>query len=375
MTRLKQLIGLVLLGCCVLQAEAQRTVMSGGFFDNWTLGGVVGASAPVSQGAFWEGMSPLYGVELTKKVVPELGIGLRYTAAHSLTASSNVFDATDCDLLIKINLHNLLVGYKGQPRRFELEAVGGAGWRHLYFPAGEGGDRHQATSRVGLDFNIQLGKESAFTLGVRPAFVWTLSGASAPHLYDWDRCRFELTAGLAFHFLNRNNGRRHFSYVRLHDQSKIDARVAKVEGLSAMVAERDSIICRQQEELLRRQQEADAMRHRADAQVPVEPGMTFVFDKGSDGLPAAQLPQLEAVALYLKAHPSACVELSGSALEDESEQGSEQLAQRRAESVAQLLKRRFGVAMRRIRILKRRNTDAAQVEKQGSTCFCRLAQL
>lgn len=52
MTRLKQLIGLVLLGCCVLQAEAQRTVMSGGFFDNWTLGGVVGASAPVSQGAF-----------------------------------------------------------------------------------------------------------------------------------------------------------------------------------------------------------------------------------------------------------------------------------------------------------------------------------
>ena len=48
------------------------------------------------------------------------------------TPSKTSFDASDVSVLGKVNLMNLIAGYKGEPRLFEVEAVAGMGWLHYY---------------------------------------------------------------------------------------------------------------------------------------------------------------------------------------------------------------------------------------------------
>ena len=64
------------------------------------------------------------------------------------TPSKTSFDASDVSVLGKVNLMNLFVGYKGEPRLFEVEAVAGMGWLH-YYVNGDG-DQNTWSTRLAL---------------------------------------------------------------------------------------------------------------------------------------------------------------------------------------------------------------------------------
>ena len=75
----------------------------------------------------------------------------------------------------------MFAGYNGQPRLFEVEAVGGFGWLRLndFYETGEGAN-HLA-SKAGVNFNFNLGEKKAWTVAIKPAILWDMS------MWDADR--------------------------------------------------------------------------------------------------------------------------------------------------------------------------------------------
>ena len=71
---------------------------------------------------------------------------------------------------------NLFAGYPGTPRTFEMEAVVGVGWLHGYVN-GTGDDNSWGT-RLGVNFNFNIGKEKAWAISLKPV--------SYTHLIVWN---------------------------------------------------------------------------------------------------------------------------------------------------------------------------------------------
>ncbi len=55
-----------------------------------------------------------------------------------------------------------------------MEAVAGMGWLH-YYVNGDG-DQNSWSTRLGLNFNFNLGESKAWTLGIKPAIVYDMQG-------------------------------------------------------------------------------------------------------------------------------------------------------------------------------------------------------
>ena len=95
---------------------------------------------------------------------------------------------------------NLFASYTGEPRLFEVEAVAGMGWLH-YYVNGDG-DQNSWSTRLGLNFNFNLGESKAWTLGIKPAIVYDMQGTypETKSRFNANNAGFELTAGLTYHF-------------------------------------------------------------------------------------------------------------------------------------------------------------------------------
>ena len=87
--------------------------------------------------------------------------------------------------------------------------VAGMGWLH-YYVNGDG-DQNSWSTRLGLNFNFNLGESKAWTLGIKPAIVYDMQGTypETKSRFNANNAGFELTAGLTYHF-KTSNGTHHF---------------------------------------------------------------------------------------------------------------------------------------------------------------------
>ena len=221
--------------------QAQKTVHGSGFLDDWSVSLLAGVTTPTTHSAFWGNMRPTYGLEMTKYIVPEFGLGAQVLTAHNTTASSTVFDMTNVMLLGNFHLSNLFASYIGRPRSFELIAVVGAGWGHHYYNQGLGEDYNFMTTKFGLNLKFFLDrKEYAWALAVKPSLVYNMDAGHTQPTFHINNSALELLVGLTYHFKNANNGKHHFTRARLYDPTEIDALNAKVNGLLQVVSEREA---------------------------------------------------------------------------------------------------------------------------------------
>lgn len=126
---MKKSLMYLLLGISSLSSSAycQELIDGNKFFDNWSIGIRGGAITPLTHGEFFKDMRPAVGIELSKQITPGFGLGIEGMGYINTEISKTAFDASNVSLLGKFNLMNLLSGYNGVPRVFELEAVVGAG--------------------------------------------------------------------------------------------------------------------------------------------------------------------------------------------------------------------------------------------------------
>ena len=273
-----------------LTATAQkRPFTSNGFFDNWSIGINVGATAAThnlgfgpayaaerffteegyrinNPKSFWQRARFAGGIEIAKQWTPYIASVITGQADINTSKSQTFFDRWSISYANRFNLSNLFFGYNGKPRFFEVQALAGVGMASWIAPNYEGDeedqngvlfsvdrkDDHYLFARFGLSFDFNLGQKRAWTFSIKPSIVYNLDQElfqgkrDFGHLYQGatfniNDTEIEVLAGLTYHFRNAN-GEHYFTNVREYDQAEIDALNAKINGLRNQLDGKDAQI-------------------------------------------------------------------------------------------------------------------------------------
>ena len=342
-------------------------------------------------GSFWQRTRPIVGLEVTKQWTPIYATSIMGTATVNSTPSHTVFDEWAVLISNKVNLGNLILGYTGKPRFLDVEAVAAIGLNSmrlndLLAPVTENGDIiargriqkaenvYQPVTRLGLNFNFNLGESKAWTVSLKPAIVYNLgresyyghrNGRGYTGLYnsatfDINYAKAELMAGVTYHFKN-SNGLHYMSNVQVRDcQAEIDALNARINALRAQLDAKDADIARLNREIADLQKKLNDCLNRKPETKIVE---KIVEKKGVDRsrlttlvhfpisktvIQPSQVPNVERVANYLKNHNEATVVVEGWASIDGPADFNKRLSEGRAKAVKDMLVNKYGIAANRI---------------------------
>ena len=332
---------------------AQRAYEGANLGDNWSIGIHAGVTTPLTHSAFFPNMRATWGLGIGKQLTPFFGMGVEAMTSINTTASKTAFDNTNVSLLTSVNLSNLFAGYWGTPRLFEIETVAGLGWLH-YAQNGDG-DRNSISSKLGLNFNFNLGEAKAWTIGIKPALVYDLNACGERNVgFNANRAAWEITAGLKYHF-RCSNGKHHISFAKLYDQAEVDALNEQVNNL------RQTNVDQEAELTAANQRNAELEQQLADCknQGPVIVTDTITshkktlesvvtFRQGGVSVVASQTPNVERIATYLKNHEKATVSIKGYASPEGKAEVNARIVQQRADAVKSLLVKRYKIAENRI---------------------------
>ena len=217
---MKKLLLLFAAAMLTVSVSAQKkTAVYNKFGDNWYVGANLGVATPltdISGGDRLEGLVPKFSLRVGKNLTTVFGLAfesdLYFGAAKgSWMDQKTMIDAINVDLLGTFNLNNLLYGYLGQPRPFEVIAIIGGGYRHEYVSTLSGWN-----GKGGLDLTFNLGEEKAWQLYIEPAVVF---GHPEPSWRPIDRLHYnhkgerfhrqykallQLSVGVIYKFKNSN---------------------------------------------------------------------------------------------------------------------------------------------------------------------------
>ena len=332
---------------------AQRAYEGANLGDNWSIGIHAGVTTPLTYSAFFPNMRATWELGIGKQLTPFFGMGVEAMTSINTTASKTAFDNTNVSLLTSVNLSNLFAGYWGTPRLFEIETVAGLGW--LHYAQNGNGDRNSISSKLGLNFNFNLGEAKAWTIGIKPALVYDLNACGERNVgFNANRAAWEITAGLKYHF-RCSNGKHHISFAKLYDQAEVDALNEQVNNL------RQTNVDQEAELTAANQRNAELEQQLADCknQGPVIVTDTITshkktlesvvtFRQGGVSVVASQTPNVERIATYLKNHEKATVSIKGYASPEGKAEVNARIAQQRADAVKSLLVKRYKIAEKRI---------------------------
>lgn len=346
--------------------NAQVTVKGSKFTDNWSLTLKGGGVAPFQHYRFWPNTRGIFGAELRKQVTSVLGLGVEgewtvNTSSWGLH-SANVFDHQLVGGFATINMSNWIGGYKGYPRMLELEAVAGAGWLHAYYPKTTAQDYNSAYVKFGANVNLNLGEARAWTISLKPAVVWDMNSHSSTistGAFNANKAMVEMEAGVTYHFSNSNGEHYMTLCPKQYTQEDLD-------GLNAQINDLRGRLGRAQADADAANRRADRLQKDLDECNSREPEKVYIhdveevdnsieklevlvyFNIGKHEITAAQMPNVERVAIFLKNHPDANVVIKGYASKDGNEDFNIRLANNRAAAVRNALVNKYKIAPSRI---------------------------
>jgi len=228
---------LVVMFTTMLSANAQVATENSKLFDNTYVGVEVGATTPFNFNSVFP-VNTVAGLKFGKELTPVFAIeaegfavfgdnAYRYGFNGSIptdgafnvhkNGSVNTFvKATNVGLNGVINWSNLLFGYQGTPRFFEVKTNTGIGWLHYfgdfttnivggYVPAGK---KNVLTAKTAIDLAFNLGAKKAHTITVSPGIYWGLNETGSMQ-FNKNYAQFGVMVGYTYHF-KTSNGTRHF---------------------------------------------------------------------------------------------------------------------------------------------------------------------
>ncbi len=333
---------------------AQESLEKPGFFSNMSIGVQGGATTPLYHGSkFFKDMRGAAGLEIRKQITPAFALGVEGDAAvntsnwKNQTHSTTAFDASYVGAFGAVNLFKLFQPY-GTQNVFDIEAVAGAGWGHNY-QNGKGNDHNFFATKAGLNFNFNV--SDAVTLSLRPSVLWDMSDAGVKQssaAYNAQKATFNIAAGVS---VKLGDG---FKYtVPNYNLDEIAALNEKVTNLRADLAAAGDALNASNNENMALASELQKLKNQKP--VVVKETQDFLstvryvnFGLGKYNIPADQLPNVAAVASYLKNHPEATVSVKGYASQDGPVEVNERLANQRAEAVKNMLVNKYGIKADRI---------------------------
>ncbi len=358
-------------------AQEQTSYIGTKPLDNWSIGVQAGAVAPIGgKLSVFPNSRGVFGINLNKQFTPFYGLTLegslgvntsswsRDIESNPMKVKSNTwFDNSSVLLLNRVNLNNVFCGWNGERSCFEVEAVVGAGWyRYIYDKAAALGtdshasmDYNTAVAKFGLNLNLNIGKEKAWTVALKPAIVYDLIHNQIHNMeLDKRNAMVELTAGVVYHFKN-SNGKRYQTEVGVMTPEKLEAMNAAIKEAQDARAKAEANVSALQSENARLKAALAECEARPVQQPTVVDNSkktlesTVTFRVGSTAIDASQQPNVERIASYLKKHVEANVEIKGYASPDGPEDVNIKLANARAQAVKDMLVSKYGVPSSRIK--------------------------
>ena len=262
-------LGLLFAASIFAASASAQTVAESKTFDNIYIG-INGGVATKTTGHKWlSDLNSNAGLRLGRYFTPVFGLaveGNAYFSNKPWHSTGTVVRATNVSLLGTVNLSNWFGGYKGEPRVFEVSALYGLGWMHVFtnnkqFEKDTEYQRNRMTSKAALNFAFNFGAEKQWQIYVEPSINFAFLGQSrnkelvatgnpanpigivehsdyrykaatqaGQPAYNINNSFVQLNAGIIYKFKN-SNGSHNFTIVTPRDQAEIDALNAQINEL------------------------------------------------------------------------------------------------------------------------------------------------
>ena len=363
---MKKLFLMLAAGFMAVSANAQNTAITANKAgDNWYIGANAGVSTTMTKqtpdGGFFKALAPTFGVRVGKNLTTVFGLALDadmyFKSNEKWNAGSKTFvEGINADLLGTFNLSNLFAGYPGEPRAFEVIALGGFGWTHGFNHVSKA---NAMNSRVALDFAFNLGADKAWQLYIEPSLTYGLISSDGyddfqDFKYDINRSGFAIKAGFNYKFGN-SNGTHNFAIAQLRDQAEIDGLNAKINELRADNNAKDGQLSAKDQQIADLQKKLADCEARPQTAAVVEKTENVlqphvIFRQGKSTIDPAQYASIEMVAKYMKNHKDAKVKVQGYASPEGKAEFNQKLSEKRAEVVKNALVKKYKIAADRITI-------------------------
>ncbi len=362
-----RILSIAVLVASAMGANAQEKAISySKFFDNWQLGVKGGGFSDTHREAFLKNTRATFGLELEKQISPAFRLGVegmayvRPVAFDENPTYNNFIDQTNVSLVGTVNLSNLILGYNGTPRFFEVEGFAGLGWRHTYLQnivpgvnTRENAVTNGMTAQFGSNLLFNLGESKKWAVKLSPAIIYgvdTPAKNSANSLNSLNSVT-QLTAGIIYRFKG-SNGARH---ITLANTVAPAPDTTELDRLRASLKEKESELTDSQKKIKKLEEELEAERNKkpqviektvTKSKKTLESVVTYRVGKTT--IESSQLPNVERIATYLKKYPNSKVVIKGYASPEGNLEKNQKLAADRAESVKKILVSRYKIAADRI---------------------------
>lgn len=336
--------------------SAQTALVKPKFGDNWSLGLDGGVTTTLNNGPFFGNMRGAVGMHLQKMITPAFGVGaeglwgINTSNWKGQVHSSTAFDSQYIGAYGVVNLCELFApSYSVGGRFFDVEAQAGSGWGHLYRNKAAGPDHNFFGTKVGLNFNFH--PTQRVTLSLKPSVLWDMSDNHAKQSsasYDSRTATFNLLASVSvalgdgFQYVVPNYNLDEIAALNDQVNGLRDQLGAASAALAAAAAQNQALTTEVQN---LQNAKPEVVRTTNDFLSTVR----YVnFNLGRYNVPADQMPNVAAVANYLKNQPKSTVVIKGYASADGPIEVNERLANQRAQSVRDLLVNKYGISPDRI---------------------------
>ena len=266
---MKKFFAILAVAMVAISASAQteqKSFSSDRFWDNWFVGVGGGVGAKTTNTNILENLNGLAGIKVGKWFNPRIGIrldadavfgnrpyGSNWAQTNQVTEGSwgTFVRWINAEMMVPVNMMNLIGGYKGETRRFEIIAAPGVGMIHSFASNSElrgdyQGFENMLTCKLALDLAYNLGKEKAWQVYLEPAITYALAGhyyggVNLPNSeanYDIDRSFTQVTAGVVYKF-GTANGTHNFTAVVPRSQAEIDGLNDQINGLKGQLNDKN----------------------------------------------------------------------------------------------------------------------------------------
>ena len=326
--------------------------------DNWQVGVNVGGYTPTAGYPFFKSTRFNFGAEISKQISTGFRFGIDATAYINNNSDGYrnplTIDYTNVSILANFNLNTIFGGYKGAPRKFEVEAFAGIGWLHFFYQ-GRGNDLNEMSAKYGANFWFNLGESRAWAIKFSPSILYLIDQGLPQQQTNSLNSKFpyaQANLGLVYRFKG-SNGKHYFTLYEpsVHAPVVVD-NSAVVEDNSAALSQKERELedainrINQLESELETVKEKQQVETAAQAKKPLE--SIISFKQGRSIVEDSQLPNVERIATYLREYPNSRVVIKGFASPEGSVEVNERIAKARAEAVKTVLIKQYKIDAERI---------------------------
>lgn len=355
-----------------VQTMTAQTVAESKTTDNWYIGLNNGMNFKTTHTSVFDNLNPSFGLRIGRYFTPVFGMAIEGEAYMNNKGSDyrplgTVVKGLNVSVLGTTNFSNWFNGYEGEPRKFEIVGVYGIGWGHVFSNSSAPvPDRNALTSKIGVDFVMNLGESKAWQIYWEPNITYALNVGGNATKFDINNSAVGLLMGLTYKFGN-SNGTHNFVIADIIEEAEIDVLNSRINALRAERAvmdealeSRDQMINNLRNQLANAKPETVIVNEvEEDVLQPV-----VIFRQGESMIDAAQYANISLIASYLNDNPAASLIIRGYASMEGSQKLNQRLSEKRAEAVKHALVNRYNISANRLTTEGLGATDKMFAEKE-----------